>query len=396
MAHRLLVLSKACFESVNRTPYRILGSRHGVEVHVAVPEALTFAGGSKAPLLESGTGVTLVPMKMRFAAEVRLEVYAGVSDLVTRTRPTHILVDSDPASMMTLAAARNARRTGARLLCLTCENLPRNFLREAWLGATTLQPRKAVAGAITQLLSSLAQRRVDHLFTISRDGTRVMEQLGYSGRITQTPLGFDAQIFHPHEPKRIAPFRARIGLDRPTIAYFGRVVPEKGVDLLVRALAGMLDQPWQFLIDDFERYRTPYMENILALLDSTGVKSRTVFFRSSHAEIADYMNAADIVALPSISTPKWKEQYGRVAPEAMACGKIVVASDSGALPELVGEAGFTFPEGDVEALRGRLVRILETPSAERERIGASAALRARQHLSAERQAEILLERLNSD
>ena len=54
--------------------------------------------------------------------------------------------------------------------------------------------------------------------------------------------------------------------------------------------------------------------------------------------------------MPSLPTPGWLEQFGRVAVEAMACGVPVVASDTGALPDVVGDAGLLVPPGDPEAL----------------------------------------------
>jgi glycosyltransferase involved in cell wall biosynthesis len=104
--------------------------------------------------------------------------------------------------------------------------------------------------------------------------------------------------------------------------------------------------------------------------------------------MANYMNAADVVVLPSISTPKWKEQYGRVIPEAMACGKIVVGSDSGTIPELIADAGFTFPEGDASKLAELLRTILGAPEAELDVVRARAQERARSELSIIRQAAV--------
>ncbi|MBC7239486.1 MAG: glycosyltransferase, partial [Chloroflexi bacterium] len=55
--------------------------------------------------------------------------------------------------------------------------------------------------------------------------------------------------------------------------------------------------------------------------------------------------------------PKWKEQFGRVLIEAMACGVPVVGSDSGEIPHVIGEAGLIFPEGDALLLRRCLERL---------------------------------------
>ncbi len=76
------------------------------------------------------------------------------------------------------------------------------------------------------------------------------------------------------------------------------------------------------------------------------------------------MNA---LVLPSETTYKfktltsvgWKEQFGHVLIEAMACRIPVVGSDSGEIPYVIGDTGLVFPEGDIEALRDRLRQLME-------------------------------------
>jgi glycosyltransferase involved in cell wall biosynthesis len=108
-----------------------------------------------------------------------------------------------------------------------------------------------------------------------------------------------------------------------------------------------------------------------------------------------YMNAADIVVLPSISQLRWKEQYGRTVPEAMACGKIVVVSSSGTPKELVGDAGYVFPESNVDALATLLEKLLHESPETLKKMGERAAERARRQLSLHRQAEIWWELLQA-
>jgi glycosyltransferase involved in cell wall biosynthesis len=66
----------------------------------------------------------------------------------------------------------------------------------------------------------------------------------------------------------------------------------------------------------------------------------------------------DVLVLPSRTRPHWKEQLGRVLIEAMACEVPVVGSRSGAIPDVIGDAGLLFPEGDVARLREAIDRLL--------------------------------------
>jgi glycosyltransferase involved in cell wall biosynthesis len=149
------------------------------------------------------------------------------------------------------------------------------------------------------------------------------------------------------------------------------------------------------LIDNFSDYQTGYTMQLEERIESLGISERVVRFDARHDEMPDFMNAADIVVLPSLSTPKWKEQYGRVLPEAMACGKVVVGSNSGAIPELVADHGRIFPEGDVKALAAILADLLGTSATERHLLGEKASAYAHAKLSITRQAGIWAKLLTS-
>jgi glycosyltransferase involved in cell wall biosynthesis len=70
----------------------------------------------------------------------------------------------------------------------------------------------------------------------------------------------------------------------------------------------------------------------------------------------------DALALPSHTTHGWKEQFGRVLIEAMSCGVPVIGSSSGEIPNVIGDAGMIYPEGDVPALAATLQRLAEQPA----------------------------------
>jgi glycosyltransferase involved in cell wall biosynthesis len=92
-------------------------------------------------------------------------------------------------------------------------------------------------------------------------------------------------------------------------------------------------------------------------------------------EIGSLIAGFDLLVLPSRSTPAWKEQFGRVLVEAMLCEVAVVGSSSAEIPNVIGDAGVVFPEGDTGALSAALSRLAADP-AERRRLGVAGRQRA--------------------
>ena len=68
----------------------------------------------------------------------------------------------------------------------------------------------------------------------------------------------------------------------------------------------------------------------------------------------DLLRSLSVVILPSLTSASWKEQFGRVLIEAMSCGVPVIGSDSGEIPNVIGDAGLIVPEGDAGALAGAI------------------------------------------
>ena len=82
----------------------------------------------------------------------------------------------------------------------------------------------------------------------------------------------------------------------------------------------------------------------------------------AHDEVPSFMNAMDVLCAPSQSTARWREQFGRMLIEAFACGVPVLASNSGEIPHVVGDAGVLVDEGDAGAWLNELSVLLEAPA----------------------------------
>jgi len=87
-------------------------------------------------------------------------------------------------------------------------------------------------------------------------------------------------------------------------------------------------------------------------------------------ELPEVMSGLDVLLLPSRTTARWKEQFGRVIIEAHACRTPVIGSDSGAIPGVIREGGLVVPEQNPAALAGAIRKLLGNPAL-REAMGAA-------------------------
>lgn len=372
----LLAVDHAAALAANRGVYRRLRDL-GLAVELAVPERLPHLPGR--PACEPA-GADDPPLhRLAFAGRnLRYLRIAGLEALLARRRPRALHLNNEPDTPLAFRLGGWCRRNGALLTAQSYDSelFPlRDLLARGQL-------RHLLRGLRSRASILASGPRVDAVFCLTAQIAEGWARLGLGGKTQIMPLGVDCARFRPDEGRRAA-VRARLGLTLPTVAYVGRVLPRKGVHELVAALCRLADRPWQFLINDFLP-DDAYARDLFAPLAAAGLESRRVVFRARHEEVADYLRAADLVVVPSL----WEEQYGRVAAEALACGRAVVAYRRGGLPEVVGDAGVLLPGGDVAGLAAALDRLLGDEAARR-RLGERGRARALAALSQERQAAIM-------
>ncbi len=393
MTVRFLAISPSCIESTNRAIYRYMAVHYQIELHLVMPSQRYVGVEIKAcaPFdTEPFTASTLKPSGLH----VRLEKLIGLPQLIRKWQPTHILVEADPATWLIRQVTGAAQQINAEVWALTVENFQRDYLREGYAALGRGQLNVAGGGIIAWWLLSSARHTVDRCSRSAMMARMSWHNWALLGASLRFQSVSNSTLFFPQTIEQRTATRQRLGLNTTTIAYFGQLLPEKGVDLLLHALSQLRDFQWQFLIDRFSTYRTPYIEQLEQQIQLLDLSERIVYFDATHSEMPDYMNAADIVVLPSISTAKFKEQYGRVVPEAMACGRLVIGSESGAIPELIDGGGYTFPEGDVDTLTERLRYLFTASDDELTAMRTRAAVHAREWLSVERQAALWVDLLN--
>lgn len=171
-------------------------------------------------------------------------------------------------------------------------------------------------------------------------------------------LAVDTSAFMPLPETKRKAIRDELGLQTPVLGYLGRLTPEKGIDVMLRAIEMLEpDRKWSLLALG----SGPSEASILRWTKEHGWSDRVVVRLARHDEVPRYLASMDILLAPSLTTPRWKEQFGRMVIEAFACGVPVISSDSGELPFVVGDAGWVVPESDSAAMVKAIKAALDDP-----------------------------------
>jgi teichuronic acid biosynthesis glycosyltransferase TuaC len=203
-----------------------------------------------------------------------------------------------------------------------------------------------------------ALKRARRVFTVSARLREFALELGAEpGNVKVVPNGIDASVFYPRDR---AAARAKHGLagDRPLILSAGALVERKGHHRIIRAVAELKKNGVraQLAIAGGRGPEGAFEEQLQALVRELGLEAEVRFLGQAPPDtLAELMSAADVFCLASTN-----EGWPNVVHEALACGAPVVATDVGAIPEMLagGDCGLIVPVNDQQALYQGLDRAL--------------------------------------
>jgi glycosyltransferase involved in cell wall biosynthesis len=335
---RVLMISKACVVGTyQRKLEEMARQAPDLTLCVLVPPVWRDAARGALRLERAHVrGYELRVTPIRFSGNFHLHHYPRLGRELRDFQPDLVHIDEEPYNLATWQALWHARRIGARALFFTWQNIARRYpppfsWGERWV---LRQADCAIAG--------------------TQGAAEVWRAKGYRGPLAVIPqFGVDPDLF--------APLPAPRSSDEFVIGFAGRLVEEKGGAWLLEALAG-LDGRWRLIIAG----EGPQRPALIAQAERLGIAGQVTFETRASTEMPAFYRQLDALAVPSLTRPNWKEQFGRVIVEAMACGVPVVGSSSGAIPDVIGEDGLIVPEGDVQALTAALHRLMTAPDLRRE------------------------------
>lgn len=223
-------------------------------------------------------------------------------------------------------------------------------------------------------LERQAMQELDIIFAVSRDAEEVARMKGYQGTIINLPNGYDDKVFNTSQ------HRQHGGIIR--LGYVGKFTERKGLKILLQALGEIREEPWHLSLVG----KGPLEPYIRHRLQEDGLSHKvTILPYMPRQDLARVYSELDVLILPSITSDgsdhglgryfkflrvQWREQFGRVLVEAMACGLPIIGSNCGAIPEVVGDAGWIVPEAEPTSLAEVIRRLMREPH----QLSARAAL----------------------
>ncbi len=300
--------------------------------------------------------------------------------------------DEEPYNPATWQMIHLARRYGARSLFFTWQNLYRRYLPPfSWIERYCFGiADRAIAGnaeAVQVLrrkdfakpIDVIPQFGVDpEIFRPSAVSDQPSARSYQSSVISHQSSSQNSELRIQNPPEHSEP-RTQNSF---RVGFVGRLVEQKGVLDLLEAAARLKRDYAVVLVG-----AGPLQPAIETRATELGMRDRVEMLGGVPSDrMPEILNTLDVLVLPSRTRPNWKEQFGRALVEAMACEVPVVGSDSGEIPNVIGDVGLIFPEGNVDALATHLEALRGSPEL-RSTLGARGRARVLERFTQTRIAE---------
>jgi glycosyltransferase involved in cell wall biosynthesis len=350
---RVLMLSKACLVGIYQRKLELIAAQAPeIDLLALVPPSWCDERGDLLLERVYTSGYCLETLPLRLNGNFHLHTYVGLRERIRSFQPHLVHIDEEPYNLATWQALVYAKQVRAKTLFFSWQNIKRYY------------PPPFIWGEQWVL------NNVDYAIMGTESAAEVWREKGYRREIAVIPqFGTDPDLFRP----------PLILSDRPfTIGYIGRLVEEKGLHDLLNAVTQLTGE-WRLRLLG----SGPLREALKAQAAQLGISDRVEFIEQlPSVEMPAQYHKLDVLVLPSLTRPNWKEQFGRVLVEAMSSGVPVIGSNSGAIPDVIGKAGLIFPEGQVNELAQRLAITQHNPELRR-KLAQQGRERVLQHFTHE-------------
>jgi L-malate glycosyltransferase len=348
---RVLIVDHTAGIAPFRRKFAALASRSGIDLTVLAPARWVENYREVRAVPSNENGFRLLTGRVVWPGyENRGFFVSGLGRAFRTSRPDLIHLWEEPFSLMALESIALARLRSPRapVVFSSSDDLSRGFRH----------PYRP--SAVYARIERFTLRSAAGATYMNRMVHDLLREKGFDKPMEQITHGLELESF----PCSLAERSSRPRDGRFVIGYLGRLTPQKGVDVLLRAAARFVRGKQGVTVEVVGD--GPERSNLEKLAADLGLGVSVRFRPSvSHAEAPRVLREFDVLVLPSRTVRIWREHFGRVLIEGMAAGCVVIGTDSGAIPEVIGEAGIVVPEGNPDSLSEALDRVLTSSSLSR-------------------------------
>lgn len=326
---RVLIIGHTYVTPINRSKFKFMAEDERFEFLIVVPKKWK----GKATIHDNSVGVNIAYVDIWFSWHIATYIIPKLNKLIKDFKPHFIYCEQEPICLISFQAA------------ILSKHIPITFF--SWENIY----RRDILYRLFSFNIYFCLRKSKFIVAGSKETAVVLRKRGYKRGIYITPLlGVNEDLFKPQKKKSYKNFFCNAHFK---IGFVGRFVDVKDVKTLLQGVS-LLDEQmdWHlYLIGD-----GPLEDEYKKLINGLEINEKVTFFGTiPHDKVPQYISELDVLVLPSKSIPKNKEQFGHVLIEAMACGIPVIGSSSGEIPNVIGEAGLIFKEGDPKELSEKLL-----------------------------------------
>ena len=343
---KLLIISHSCVTPINQQFYAELERQTNWQITIVTPSNWqTEYGQVLSPKPWSDYQGQLLGIPVWLSGNIPLHIYqATFIRLLKELKPDFIYVHQEPYAIST-----------AQIYLANSLSIDRPIAFFTWQNIFKRYP------FVFRQIESLVYDKSRVAFTGSRSAVEILRKKGYQGNCAILPTGIDTDFYTYCDRAEELKNKLRETETEVIIGYLGRIVADKGLNTLLQALEQIQELPWRLVMVGTGEYETEFKQ----IAQELNLNHRINYLGYiPHTEAPIYLSAFDVLVLPSETQSNWKEQFGRVIIESMACNTPVLGSDSGEIPHLIKSTcgGLTFPEAQPQALAKQLSKLMMNPN----------------------------------
>lgn len=367
---KILIISHSSIVRAYQDKIRELSKYNGHEITLLIPKVY-FEGSRLVRGHRSGNAYQIVKKHAFFAKAGRqnLHFYPTLYSTLLKIRPQIIHLEEEPESIVTMETILLSKlllRPPPKIVLFSWRNIDKTH--EEW---SLIRPQRY----IYPLIESYTLKNIDYLIAGNHEGATIYRKKNCNYKIAVIPqYGVNDQEYQKIDYNGV--LKKDLGLTGSIIGYVGRLWIPKGIETLLRAVSS-LEIPFTLLLLGSGPDKTHFVK----LAQRLKIQNYVKFIDAVDAsEVVRYLNSLDVMVLPSETTSFWKEQFGRVLIEAMACEVPVIGSSSGEIPNVVGDAGLIFQEANERDLAEKIKTVMESEGLRR-KLGKAGRERVQEYFT---------------